>query len=163
VKLLLIIVVAAIASASSFIVHVATVEWLPAWVGSQMQGIVIQPSWNVRYIAGATSIEYGIAASTLYYFSRSKFVKIGVFRASLLFAVLLAAIHGAFIRQLLMDYVVGNPFHVVLVQNGFKWLVWLLMSFVVVYGVEFIVERASANKALNSQASPARTPKSGAH
>ncbi|MEY3018729.1 MAG: hypothetical protein RL336_1864 [Pseudomonadota bacterium] len=27
-----------------------------------------------------------------------------------------------------------------------EWLVWLLMSFIVVYGVELIVERASANK-----------------
>lgn len=145
-KILLIIVIAAIASVSSFIIHVATVEWLPAWIGTQMTGVSIQPSWDVRYVAGITSIEYGLAACALYYFSRSKFVALGAFKASLLFAVLLAAIHGAFIRQPLMDYIIGNPFHVVLVQNGFKWLVWLLMSFFVVYGVEFIVERVSANK-----------------
>ena len=145
-KFFLIIVVAAMASASSFIVHVATVEWLPAWVGSQMQGIVIQPSWDVRYVAGITSIEYGLAASTLYYFSRGTLIQFGYFKASLIFAILLAAIHGAFIRQPLMDYIVGNPAHVVLVQNGFQWLIWLLMSFFVVYGSEFIVERLSANK-----------------
>ncbi len=145
-KFLLIIIIAAIASASSFVIHVSTVEWLPTWVGTQMHGIIIQPSWDVRYIAGVTSIEYGIAACSLYYLSRDKLIKLGVFRASLIFSVLLAAIHGAFIRQPLMDYVVGNPLHVVLVQNGFKWLLWLLMSFIVVYGMECIVGRDGANQ-----------------
>ncbi|KUI97284.1 hypothetical protein VRK_34730 [Vibrio sp. MEBiC08052] len=41
---------------------------------------------------------------------------------------------------------VGNPFHVVLVQNGFEWLVWLLMSFCVVFGFEFVIKITSANK-----------------
>lgn len=145
-KIMLIIVVALLASASSFIVHVATVEWLPTWVGSQMEGVVIQPSWSVRYVAGITSIEYGLAASALYYLGRNKFLSFGLFKSSLAFAALLAAAHGSFIRQPLMDYIIGNPLHVVLVQNGFKWLVWILMSFIVVYGVELIVERASANK-----------------
>ncbi len=119
-KLFLFITVAAIASTSSFIVHVATIEWLPIWVGSQMKGLPIQPSWDVRYIAGITSIEYGLAACTLYYFSRTQLIKLGRFKASLLFFVLLAAIHGAFIRQPLMDYIIGNPTHVVLIQNSFK-------------------------------------------
>ncbi len=142
-RILLVIFIAAIASASSFIVHVATVEWLPVWIGTQMQDIVIQPSWDVRYVAGITSIEYGLAASTLYYLARSKLVALGAFKASLLFSVLLAGLHGAFVRQPLMDYIVGNPLQVVLAQNGFKWLVWLLMSFLIVYGIEFIVERES--------------------
>ena len=145
-KIILLIVVSLLASASSFVVHVTTVEWLPAWVGAQMQGLAIQPSWDVRYVAGLTSIEYGLAASALYYFGRNKFLSLGLFKAALIFSVLLAAVHGAFIRQPLMDYVVGNPIHVVLVQNCFKWFVWVLMAFITVYGVEFIVERSSANK-----------------
>jgi hypothetical protein len=76
----------------------------------------------------------------------------GVFKASLLFSILLASIHGAFVRQPLMDYVVGNPLHVVLVQNGFKWLVWLLMSFLVVFGFELAIKISGANKALQRSA-----------
>lgn len=38
-KYFLIFMVAVVASASSFVVHVATSEWLPAWVGTQMKGV----------------------------------------------------------------------------------------------------------------------------
>jgi len=147
-KLLLMFMVVAIASSSSSVVHVISVEWLPDWIGSQMQGITTQSSWSVRYVAGITSIEYGFAAVALYYLARDKLINYGLFKASLIFSVLLTAIHGAFIRQPFMDYVIGNPIHVVLVQNGFKWLVWLLMSFVIIYGYELIFGKPSANKAI---------------
>ena len=145
-KFILIFIVAVIASASSFVVHVATVEWLPAWIGNQMQGVSVGTSWHVRYIAGVTSLEYGLAAITLYYLARDKLLAFGRFRAALIFSVLLMAIHGVFIRQPLMDYIVGNPLHVVVVQNGFKWLVWLLMSFCIVFGSELVTNLSSAKK-----------------
>lgn len=44
-----------------------------------------------------------------------------------------------------MDYIIGNPLNVVLVQNAFKWLVWLLMSFFIVYGYEFVMNLGSKN------------------
>ncbi len=140
-KITSIIIIAAIASASSFIIHVLTVEWLPIWIGQQMQGVSITPSWHVRYVAGITSIEYGLAAITIYGLGRQKLIVFGLFRASLLLALILAAINGSFLRQPFMDLVVGNPFNVALVQNAFKWLVWLLMAFVVVYGFEFLVRK----------------------
>lgn len=134
-KYFLFLIVAVVASASSFVVHVATIEWLPAWIGHQMQGVSIQPSWNVRYIAGD-----GIGAIALYYFARNKLIRLGQLKAALLFSILLMAIHGALLRQPLMDYVVGNPIQVALVQNSFKWLVWLLMSCCVVFGFEFVIK-----------------------
>ena len=151
-KHFLIFMVAVVASTSSFVVHMATIEWLPSWVSGQMQGVSIQQSWDVRYIAGVTSLEYGIAAIALYYLARNKLIIFGKFKAALLFSVLLMAIHGAFIRQPFMDYVVGNPIHVVLVQNCFKWLVWLLMSFCTVLGFEFAIKVAGANKSIQPTA-----------
>lgn len=144
-KLLQLIVLAVFASFSGFVVHVMTVEWLPSWIEVQMEGVKVQPSWNVRYIAGVTSLEYGVAAVGIYYLAREKLIFLGRFKAAILFAILLTSIHGALIRQPLMDYVVGNPIHVVFVQNGAKWIVWLLMSLVVVYGYEYIYSRKSAN------------------
>ena len=148
-KLLLLIVVAAIASTSGFIVHIISVEWLPTWIGSQMENLTIQPSWDVRYIAGITSIEYGVSAVALYFFARDNLIRFGLLKASVIFSVLLAAIHGAFIRQPFMDFVVGNPIQVVLVQNGFKWLVWLFMAFAVVYGYE-LINKLSINKSVQA-------------
>jgi hypothetical protein len=151
-KYFLLLLVALVASLSSFAVHVVTVEWLPQWVGSQMRGLQIQPSWDVRYIAAFTSMEYGIAAVTIYELCRERLSRLGVMKGIGLYAVLLAALHGAFIRQPLMDYIVGNPVHVVTVQNGFQWLVWILMAIAVVLGAE-LVHKSCAKKALNLETS----------
>lgn len=137
-KILFILLLAATISLSGFIIHVITVEWLPDWIGTQMQNIKVQPSWNVRYSAAATSIEYGLAAIGLYYLGREKLLGFGKFKSALLFSMLLMAVHGVFLRQPLMDFAIGNPIHVTLVQNGFKWMPWIIMAFVVVYGYELI-------------------------
>jgi len=137
-KLFLLLVLAIIASLTGFVLHVFTVEWLPGWIGQQMQGIELQTSWAVRYVAGITSVEYGVATIVLYYLVRDKLLKYGKFKAAVLLSVLLLSLHSMLLRQPLMDYVIGNPIHVVLVQNGSKWLSFILMSFIVVYGFELI-------------------------
>ncbi|KAA3652259.1 MAG: hypothetical protein DWP95_00140, partial [Proteobacteria bacterium] len=91
------------------------------------------------YVAAMTSIEMGLGAVGLYYFGRQKFLQIGRFKSALMFSVLLLALNGRLIRQPLMDFVIGNPWHVALVQNAFNWLSWILMAFIVVYGYEYVV------------------------
>lgn len=131
--------VALFASFSGFLVHVFTVEWLPEWISTQMQGLEVKPSWEVRYVAAVTSVEIGLGALGLYYFGRQKFVQIGRFKSAVIFSVLLLALNGRLIRQPLMDFVIGNPWHVAIVQNAFNWFSWILMAFIVVYGYEFVV------------------------
>ncbi|MCX7545791.1 hypothetical protein [Marinicella gelatinilytica] len=138
-KIILLLVVAILAAFSGFVVHVFTVEWLPQWISTQMQGLEVKPSWDVRYVAAITSIEMGLGAVGLYYFGRYKFIQIGRFKSALLFSVLLLALNGRLIRQPLMDFVIGNPWHVALVQNAFNWLSWILMAFIVIYGYEYVV------------------------
>jgi len=137
-KYFLLLVLAIIASLTGFVVHVFTVEWLPDWISSQMQGIEVQPSWSVRYVAGITAIEYGIATIVLYYLARDKLIKFGKLKASIYLTILLLALNAMFIRQPLMDYLIGNPLHVVIVQNVFKWLTGIMLSFITVFGYEFI-------------------------
>lgn len=139
-KLIICLVIAALASTSAFVVHVITVEWLPNWIGSQMAGKQVSPSWDVRYIAMTTSIEYGIACLFLYHLLRKKIIIKGKCIAILILFALLTALHGALLRQPLMDFIVGNPLQVVLVQNGFKYLVWLLISFVTVFAYERFIK-----------------------
>ncbi|EGR1757974.1 hypothetical protein GA076_24015 [Vibrio parahaemolyticus] len=134
-------VIAAIASSCGFIVHVFSAEWLQAWIAQHMEGQSVIPSWDVRYIAMLTSLEYGISAIVLYWLIRDKIIKYGQFKAFIILSLLLTALHGALIRQPLMDFVVGNPIEVALVQNAFKWLVWMLMSLVTVYGFERVVKK----------------------
>lgn len=137
-KIILYTLLAAIASCSAFVIHVFTVEWLPGWISAQMSDKNITPSWNVRYVAALTSIEYGIGAVLLYLAARQTLTKYRIFYRALFLSACLAMVSGAFLRQPLMDIVVGNPFHVAIVQNFFKLLVWVLLGFVVVYGVEAI-------------------------
>ncbi|MCF6318337.1 MAG: hypothetical protein L3J83_03515 [Proteobacteria bacterium] len=140
-KYILLLILAIIASATAFVIHVATVEWLPGWISEQMQGTEVKASWAVRYVAGITSIEYGIATIVLYYLARDKLMKFGKLKAAVFLSILLLALSAMLIRQPLMDYLVGNPFHVAIVQNVFKWLSLILMSFITVYGYEFIFRR----------------------
>lgn len=92
-----------------------------------------------------SSIEYGVAAVALYALMRDKLIQHGVLFAVVIFSLLLTAIHGAFIRQPLMDYVIGNPLQVVLAQNAFKWLIWLLMSTLVIIGYEITKQMLTSN------------------
>ena len=134
-------VLAILASLSGFIIHVVSVEWLPSWIASQMNGIEIKPSWAVRYVAAATSVEYGIATVILYSLVRERINKAGLIKASLLLSALLLALDALLIRQPLMDFLVGNPIHVVLVQNLFKWFTPIALSFIVVFGYEYINQK----------------------
>lgn len=137
-KYFLLLILAVIASFTGFVVHVFTVEWLPDWISGQMQGVEIQPSWALRYVAGITSIEYGIASIVLYHLARDKLMQFGKLKAAVYLSLLLLALNAMLIRQPLMDYLIGNPLQVVIVQNVFKWLSWILLSFITVYGFEFI-------------------------
>lgn len=126
------------ASLTGFVVHLITVEWLPSWLASQMQGITLKPSWAVRYVAAMTSVEYGVAAIVLYYLTRNKLIQFGKFKASIYLSLLLLALNAMLIRQPLMDFLIGNPINVVVIQNIFKWLSWVFLAFIIVYGYELI-------------------------
>lgn len=132
------LLLAALASTLGFIVHVFAVEWLQPWISQKMANHSVIPSWDVRYFAMLTSIEYGIATILLYRLMRDKVIVHGKLKASLLLSVLLLGLHGALIRQPLMDVLVGSPLDVALLQNAFKWLTWILISVTVVYGSESI-------------------------
>lgn len=129
-------IIAVVASSCGFIVHVFSAEWLNDWVANVMAGTEVKPSWDVRYIAMLTSIEYGISTVILYWLVRDRIIQYGQFKAFVILSLLLTALHGALIRQPLMDFIIGNPIEVVMLQNAFKWLVWILMAAVVVYGSE---------------------------
>ena len=153
-KLFLLFILVIAASLTGFVVHVFTVEWLPGWIGAQMQGIQLKPSCAVRYMAGLTSVEYGVAAIIIYALMRDKLHKYEKFKSAVFFSALLLAVNGTLIRQPLMDYLIGNPLLVVVVQNGFKWLPMVLMSFIIIYGYEYIIKKYSKN--INANSCPQR-------
>ncbi|MCB1583627.1 MAG: hypothetical protein KDI92_11225 [Xanthomonadales bacterium] len=144
-KILMLLVLAVAGSFGGFVIHVLTVEWLPEWIGTQMQGIQLQPSWNVKYLAAFTSIEYSLSTMFIYVLARNKLLKLGQFKSACVISLILLTINALLIRQPLMDFAIGNPIDVVLVQNAFKWMPWILMAFIIVYGYE-LIQKATVTK-----------------
>ncbi|EDP60705.1 hypothetical protein [Vibrio sp. AND4] len=134
-------VIAAVASGCGYLIHSLSVDWLQGWVAKIMErgGHEVSYSPEVLNVAMFTSIEYGVSVLALYFLIRDKIIGFGQFKAFLILTVLLTALHGALIRQPLMDFLIGNPIEVAVVQNAVQWLVWILMSFVVVYGSEYVI------------------------
>jgi len=135
------LVVAAVAAATGFIIHVASQEWLESWVSSQMQGHQVAASWDVRYLALVTSLEIGVGLVILYALVRPALPAKSSVGRGLILAVLLLAVMGRFVRQPLMNLAIGNPLPVVAVQDGTVWLLWLCICIVVATGYDFFVPR----------------------
>ena len=88
------------------------------------------PSWDVRYIAFATSLEVGAGVAILYALIRGSLPFKSAVVRGLALGVLLLAVMGRLVRQPLMNLVVGNPPSVVIVQDGVSWVLWLAVCVV---------------------------------
>lgn len=118
----------AMAATVGFVGHVSSREFVQSWVGSQMAGRQVAPSWDVRYLAWATSLEMGLGLVLLYALVRRVLPARTSVMRGVLMAGLLLAITGRLFRQPLMNLAIGNPGSVVIVQDGITWLLWLAMS-----------------------------------
>lgn len=128
--------VAAIAGAATgFAIHLATQAWVREWVASQMTGRSVAPSWDVRFLAAATSLEVGLATAFVYVLLRKALPGWPTISRGALLAAVLLAVSGRLLRQPVMDLAIGNPLPVVLVQDGVAWLTWatLCIAVAVVY------------------------------
>jgi hypothetical protein len=122
------------ASASSlvaFFIHVSTLSWIHDWVIQHMQGHVVTPSWDVRYVAGITALETGIGLVILYAFIRKALPGKSSLVRGLILGLIVLAVMGRLFRQPFMNILIGNPFAVVLVQDGINWVVWLVACVIV--------------------------------
>jgi hypothetical protein len=122
---------AIVAAGTGFAIHIATQAPIQAWVSSHMQGREVATSWNVRYVALATSIETGVALVVLYAITRAVLPFKSSVGRGLFLGALLLAVMGRLLRQPVMNLVIGNPVSVVAIQDGISWLVWLCMCIVV--------------------------------
>ena len=125
------IVSAVPAALAGFVIHVATQSSVQTWVASHMQGREVGASWDVRYLALITSLETGVGLVVLYALLRRSLPGTSSAIRGLLLALLLLAVMGRLFRQPIMNFVIGNPLSVVVVQDGITWVVWSFMCVVV--------------------------------
>lgn len=135
---------AALTSAAlGFALHLMTARPIARWVSEQTPNYVQGPSWDVRIPAALSSIEIGVGAVIIYALMRAALPMRTSIGRGLCLGVLLLAAHGRLFRQPLLDWLVGNPARVVLVQDGMSWLSWLLIG--VVVAVIYDATRPKAN------------------
>lgn len=140
-NLALLSLVAIFAAGSGFVLHVLTTIWLPDWLTSRMAGEFVASSWDVRHVAAITSIEYAVGCMILYALFRKAAGDWSMWLRVFVFVVLILATRGLLVRQPLMDWLIGNPIDVVLVQNGLKALVWVITAGSSALGIEWISGR----------------------
>lgn len=112
-------------------IHLGTQAWVKYWVSAQMAGRSVAPSWDVRFLAAATSIKVGVATALIYVLLRKAMPGLPTVARGALLGGLLLAVTGRLLRQPVMDLAIGNPLGVVLVQDGVTWLTWLARSIAV--------------------------------
>lgn len=132
---------ASAAAGTGFLIHVSSQGWVRSWVSSRMQGREVVSSWDVRYVALATSLETGVGLVILYALIRPALPGKSSFVRGLLLGVLLLAVMGRLVRQPLMDFVVGNPLPVVAVQDGISWVLWICVCVVVAAAYDLLAPR----------------------
>lgn len=143
VKILWFALVVVAASVTGILVHIANIEWALPWIAHQMNSQPLISSWQLRDLAIITSVEYGIAAFAIYLLARNKLQRFGKLTTTVIFAALLLMLHGNLLRQPIMDFATGTVLSVVLLQNGMTWLMWLLVSAIIVYGCEWVIARST--------------------
>jgi len=102
-----------------------------------MAGVEMLASWDVRYLAGATSIEYVLGSMLMYTLMRRPLLGWRPWARIVVFTLLILSTRGLLMRQPLMDWAIGNPMDVVVIQNGLKALVWIVVASLSAIGVEW--------------------------
>ncbi|WP_053067707.1 hypothetical protein [Muribacter muris] len=148
-KAIIFILTAIFVSMCGFILHVAIVEWLDPYLQSQLSDIQTVPSWEVKYLAALTSIETGIGMTFLYLLLKQTLSGRSVLVRGTIMAVIELAIMGRLIRQPLMDYAIGNPLYIAILQNMSSWIVWWVMGLATTLVYDFLFAKYIANKITN--------------
>jgi hypothetical protein len=130
---------AAAAAAIGFLFHVVTSEHVSRWITAHMKGRNITSSRNVILPAAITSLEMGIGLVIFYALIRDHLPVANLVLRGIIVGLLILAITGRLFRQPFMNWLVGCPIKVVLVQDGVIWLNWLLMSVSLVLVYEMLI------------------------
>lgn len=129
-------------AATGFGIHLSTQAWIQGWVEQHMAGRSVVPSWDVRLLAAATSLEVGVATVFVYVLLRRSLPGLPTVVRGALLAALLLAVTGRLFRQSVMDLAVGNPLAVVLIQDGVAWLTWTALCIAVAIVYDSLTARA---------------------
>ncbi|PHM73227.1 hypothetical protein [Xenorhabdus kozodoii] len=140
VVLFIILIVSILTAFIGFIVHVINVEWLIPYIRSEVNNVSVLPSWDVRYLAAFTSIETGFGITILYILIKKGMPTYNSFTRGIIMWLLELAIMGRLVRQPLMDFAIGNPFLISMLQNSISWINWFLICLITTFLYDYLIK-----------------------
>lgn len=108
-----------------FFIHVALGSTVQAVVAENMKGVaILKPPYGplITSIAGLTALIPALFSLVLYMVIRKQIPGKAPLIKGLFFGALILLLKGQLIRQPLMNYLVGNPLWVVVLQQSEIWL-----------------------------------------
>lgn len=128
------LLLAAATALTGFVLHVLLLEGAEKWVRGETMGLSYPLS--VTLLAALSSIENGVGVVGLCVLLHAPLSRLRLPARMAVVTVLLLAIKGSLLRQLLMDLLLAGPGWPVLVHDASPWLLNAAMSCVAVYGVD---------------------------
>ncbi|MEQ1975852.1 hypothetical protein [Xenorhabdus sp. SGI240] len=136
----IILIVSIFTAFIGFIVHVINVELLIPYIRSEVNNVSVLPSWDVRYLAAFTSIETGFGITILYIFIKRGMPTYNSFTRGIIMWLLELAIMGRLVRQPLMDFAIGNPFLISILQNSISWVNWFFICLITTFLYDYLIK-----------------------
>ncbi|MBD1229403.1 hypothetical protein [Xenorhabdus griffiniae] len=136
----IILIVSMFTAFIGFIVHVINVEWLIPYIRSEVNNVSVLPSWDVRYLAAFTSIETGFGITILYILIKKGMPTYNSFTRGIIMWLLELAIMGRLVRQPLMDFAIGNPVLISILQNSISWINWFLICLITTFLYDYLIK-----------------------
>ncbi|MDE9545319.1 hypothetical protein KKI93_21655 [Xenorhabdus bovienii] len=136
----IILIVSILTSFLGFMVHVINIEWVVPYIRNEVNNISVLPSWDVRYLAALTSLETGLGITILYILIKKGLPTYTSFTRGIVMWLIELAIMGRLIRQPLMDYAIGNPFLISILQNAVSWINWLFICLLTTCLYDYLIK-----------------------
>ena len=130
-KLVLVVVISTVIGLST---HIYLLKIISPVIAERMQGVVIQkPPYSVviTTIAYITFVFPAIGTVLVYYFIQDVFPGKSRVVKGVLFGLLILLVKGELLRQPIMNFIVGNPIKITLLQQSQVWLSNLIMCVII--------------------------------
>lgn len=133
------ILAACLCTALAMTVHIKLQHFCVQYVSTHMEGVTVAHAPYNTFITSMAYLTFVVQALVVcfaYYLVRDYMPCKSAFGRGCLFGLFIMLMNGELLRQPFMNYLVGNPVLVILVQQGQVWISTLVASIVIAWVLE---------------------------
>lgn len=124
----LFILVVVTISLLGFGIHFVSLDWVMSYGEEAMAGHIVKPFGGIHYASAITSVEMGLGFLLIYGLVRNSLSELDFLDRGVLLGILMLMVNGQLFRQSFMEWWIGNPVSIVVVQGGIVWILWIAMG-----------------------------------